>query len=62
MDMMTSNIHGVESVDVYDCPLAGIAPGETRATKDIHIRLKSGGEIVIYCYMGAVKEGGADGI
>lgn len=56
MYLLTSNVHGVESVAVYDCPLKGLEPGELRATKDIHIRLKSGGEIVIYCYMGAIKE------
>lgn len=55
MELLASDIHNVASVDMYDQPRIGLEPGEVRLRKDIHIRLKSGGEIVIYCYMGAIN-------
>ena len=56
MNLLSSDIHGVASVEVYDQPREMYGTPQLR--KDIYINLKDGSEIVIYCYMGAIKEGG----
>lgn len=58
LQSITSHIHNVESVQVFDVPMPGHAPGEVRASKDVYIKLKGGAEIILYCYLGVIKEGG----
>jgi hypothetical protein len=52
-----TNVHDVVSAEIFDVPLGhNLIDGELTYTKDIHIKMRNGSEIVFFCYMGPVKD------